>query len=54
MKNKVEIVEVKSNKSLTGSFFWVYINGERVGNLGTTREQAEQLANKILEKKTYR
>jgi hypothetical protein len=53
MKNEMTITETKTNKSLTGSFFKVYINGQLVATR-TTREAAEEAGKKILEKKVYR
>jgi len=52
-ENDMTITETKTNKSLTGSFFKVYVNGQLVATR-TTREEAEKAGKKILEKKVYR
>jgi hypothetical protein len=53
MKNEVKIIEEKSNRSITGVWFKVYVNGISVG-YRSTREEAEKLSQEILAKKTYR
>lgn len=47
-----QIIETKTNKSLTGSFFRVYINGFCDGRIFTTLEAAKNFAEN--QKKVYR
>lgn len=47
-----QIIETKTNKSLTGSFFRVYVNGFCDGQIFTTLEAAKNFAEN--QKKVYR
>lgn len=53
MKHEVKIIEQKTNKSVTGVWFKVYVNGINAG-YRSTREEAEKLAQEIISRKVYR